>query len=66
MTYATLFNEHEMKFSNFRHMWLYALQSRIDQGPNTVSSMLLFFSFEFYFFKFTRKTILIIRYLVIS
>ncbi|CAH8475049.1 unnamed protein product [Schistosoma guineensis] len=35
MTYATLFNEHEMKFSNFRHMWLYALQSRIDQGPNT-------------------------------
>ncbi|CAH8483814.1 unnamed protein product [Schistosoma haematobium] len=35
MTYATLFNEHEMKFPNFRHMWLYALQSRIDQGPNT-------------------------------
>ncbi|XP_018649123.1 t3/t7 bacteriophage-related mitochodrial DNA-directed rna polymerase [Schistosoma mansoni] len=35
MTYATLFNEREMKFSNFRHMWLYALQSRMDQGPNT-------------------------------
>ncbi|KAH8850588.1 DNA-directed RNA polymerase, mitochondrial [Schistosoma japonicum] len=35
MTYATLFNEHEMKLLNFRHMWLYSLQSHIDQGPNT-------------------------------
>nr|CAH8822884.1 unnamed protein product [Trichobilharzia regenti] len=35
ITYANLFNEREMKLTNFRHMWLHALQLHIDQGPNT-------------------------------